>query len=96
MIISKLNKAKVVILDNEICRIIINKKQHKIIQTRQCNKDINKDCTEECEKMERECAAKDVITENVYKGGVIMSKLLNGRINKKCMKFIYQFNIQIE
>lgn len=89
MEISTFNDATMIILDNEICHIIIDKVNHTIIQTRHFKNAINKDVTEECEKMEKEYGI-------TYTGGVIASKILNNRINKKCIRFIKNFNIELK
>lgn len=95
MRISKLNKAKIISLDNEICHIVINKINHTITQTRHWNNDMHQDFTEKCEKMEKEYTIGDMVIETPYKGGVIMSKLLNNRIDERAMKFVNLFNIQL-
>ena len=96
MRISKLNKTQIISLDNEICHIIINKIDHTIIQTRQWDNDIHQDVTEKCEKAESEYTIGDMVIETPYKGGVVMSKILNNRIDKRCMKFMDLFTIEIE
>ena len=95
MRISKLNKAEIISLDNEMCHIAINKIDHTIIQTRQWDNDICQELTEECEKMESEYTIGDMVIETPYKGGIVMSKLLNNRTDKKCMNFINLFNVQL-
>lgn len=96
MRISKLNKAEIISLDNEMCHIVINKIDHTIIQTRQWDNDIYQDFTEKCEKMESEYSIGDMVIETPYKGGVVMSKLLNNRTDERAMKFVNLFNIQLE
>lgn len=94
MRISELMEAKIISLNNEICHIIINKVNHTIIQVRQWNDDMYQDCTEMCEKMEDEYTIGDMVVETPYKTGMIMSKLLNNRIDDKCMSFINLFKVQ--
>lgn len=94
MKMTKLNEAKIIILNNELCNIIIDKEKHNIIQTRQWNKEVNEDTTEICEQMEKEYTIGDMVIETPYKGGIVMSKLLNNRLNRQCMKFINMFNVE--
>ena len=56
---------------------------------------MHQDFTEKCEKMEKEYTIGDMVIETPYKGGVIMSKLLNNRIDERAMKFVNLFNIQL-
>lgn len=95
MKISRLNNAKIIILDNQFCHIIIDKINHNIIQTRQWNDMVNEDVTEECEQMEREYTVGDMVIETPYKGGIVMSKLLNNRTDGRCLNFIDIFNIEL-
>ena len=46
--------------------------------------------------MEREYTTDDMLSKIPYKGGSITSKLLNNRPDKRCMKFINLFNVQVE
>lgn len=96
MKIAKLNDAKTIILNNEFYNIVINKENHSIIHVRQWNEEINKDVTETCEQMERNYTIGDMVIETPYKGGVVMSKLLNNRIDKQCIEFINMFNIELK
>ena len=95
MKISRLNNAKIIILDNQFCHIIIDKINHNIIQTRQWNDMVNEDVTEECEQMESEYTVGDMVIETPYKGGIVMSKLLNNRTDGRCLNFIDIFNIEL-
>ena len=44
--------------------------------------------------MEKEYTIGDMVIETPYKGGIVMSKLLNNRLDRRCMKFINMFNIE--
>ena len=95
MEMARFNIAKIIILDNEFCNIVINKEKHSIIHVRQCDKEINEDVTELCEQMEKEYTIDSIVTEVPYKGGVVMSKLLNNNIDKQCISFIDNFNVEL-
>lgn len=91
----KLNEARTISLENEFWSIIVNKNNHTIIQTKQCDEDICKDVTEECEQMERNYTIGDMVIEKPYKLGMVMSKLLNNRIDKRCISSLCYFKIQL-
>lgn len=91
-----LNDAKIIILDNGFCNIVVDKEKHNIVLTRQWNKEVNKDVTGMCEQMEREYTICDMLIETPYKSGVVMSKLLNNRIDRRCMEFINIFNVEVK
>lgn len=95
MEMERFNSAKIIILDNEFCNIVIDKEKHSIIHARQCDKEINENVTEMCEQMEKEYTIDSMIAEVPYKGGVVMSKLLNNHIDKQCISFIDNFNVEL-
>lgn len=96
MRMANLNDAKIIILDNGFCNMVVDKEKHNIVLTRQWNKEVNKDVTEMCEQMEREYTISDMVIETPYKSGVVMSKLLNNRIDRRCMEFINIFNVEVK
>ena len=95
MEMARFNIAKIIILDNEFCKIVIDKEKHSIIHVRQCDKEINENVTEMCEQMEKEYTIDSMAAEAHYKGGVVMSKLLNSHIDKQCISFIDNFNVKL-
>ena len=88
MKIEELNKAKTIKLSNEICSILIDKVNHKIIQTKQWNQEMYEDITSICENME-----KNYTKKGTNKGGIIVSKLLNNRPDICCKSFIKEFQV---
>lgn len=48
-----------------------------------------------CEQMEKEYTIDSMVAEVHYKGGVVMSKLLNNHIDKQCISFIDNFNVEL-
>lgn len=96
MKISDINNASKIILDSNLFQLVIDKIEHKIIQTRRLNKEINEDLTRQCEQ--KECSIRDIVIDNPYtmEGEMIMAKILNNRADKKCMKFINQFKVMFE
>ena len=96
MTIERLNDAKVIILNNNFCTVVVDKEKHSIVQTRKLNKEMNEDITEICEQMESKYTIGDMVVETPYTGGMIMSKLLNNCVDRRCMKFINNFNVDIK
>lgn len=97
MEISDINNASKIILDNSLFQLVIDKNEHKIIQTRRLNKQINKDLTKKCEQ--RKYSIGDIVIGTppyTMTGEMIMAKILNNRADKKCMKFINQFKVILE
>lgn len=91
MKVEELNKAKTIKLSNEICSIVIDKVNHKIIQTKQWNQEMSKDITSICENME-----KSYTKENgTNKGGIMASKLLNNRPDICCKSFMKEFQVTL-
>lgn len=46
--------------------------------------------------MEKDYTIGDMVIGTPYKLGVVMSKILNNRTDKKCMHFINEFDVVIE
>lgn len=96
MKIADINKVSVITLNHEFGTIIVNKVNHRILQTEEWHNPVYIDRTSECEEMEKEYIIGDMVIQTSYKGGVVVSKLLNNRTDRRCMKFMKSFDICLQ
>ena len=96
MKVSDINKASIIILDHKFGHFVVDKTEHQILHTRQHDFIMCRDCTKECEKMESNYMIKDLFNRIPYKGGIVMSKLLNNRTDIRCINYIDIFDIKLQ
>lgn len=94
MKISELDVAKKITIDEGFLNIVIDKINHKILYT-QKSKD-TEDITQKCEQMEKEYTIGDIVVDTPYKLGQVCSKVLNNRIDRKCINWLNECNLVIE
>lgn len=94
--ISELNNANIVTIDSELFCITINKINHTIIQTKQLEKDFYRNATIDCEKMEKDYTIGDIVVGTPYSFGMVCSKILNNRADKKCVNFIKLCHVMMQ
>lgn len=84
MKIKELNDAKRISFSIEIIRkfeIVIDKELNKIFEN-------NIDITQECLDIMNEYTIGDMVVDTPYKGGMVMAKILQGKANRKCKKYL--------
>lgn len=92
MKLSDFKNATIVVLDNELFHVVVDKPNHRILQTKLLDSSVTRqDCTAICEQMEKEYCTLGDDTESSYPGGVVLAKLLNDRLNRKCLRFLKLF-----
>lgn len=96
MKISELNNANKITINSFLFCIVIDKKKHTIVQTRQMDKKVYIDKTDKCEKDENEYNIENKIQVASLSLGTICSKVLNNRVDDRCMKWLNEFDVMIE
>lgn len=97
MIIKNLNNADVIMAKVEgICEFLIDKENHRIIQTQHMTKEMEQDITTECINL----GCKYLIDSqgNIcvdYKIGNILSKILDNAVDMDCIQFFADHDFEI-
>ena len=96
MIINNLNNAEILLIKSDkICEFLIDKRDYKIIQTKNITEETNIDITDQCINV----GCKYIIDPQGditidYKVGVL-AKILNSEVDMSCIEFLGNLNFDV-
>lgn len=97
MIINNLNNAEILLVKSDkVCEFLIDKRDYKIIQTKNMTERTNIDITDQCINVGCKYIIDrqgDIIID--YKIGNILAKILNSEVDMNCIEFLGELNFDV-